>query len=77
MHLRAKDTVHISAVQSDNLVEGDEFEINDDEGQKLIDRGIAEPADTAPAKRPSPSPAPKPPKAAKQNKGTVQTEKKD
>lgn len=74
MRLRAKDTVHISAVQSDNLVEGDEFELEDAEGQKLIDRGIAELVDAAPPSPPAPpKPVATPPR---QNKGKVSTEKK-
>jgi hypothetical protein len=88
MRLRAKDTVHISSVQSDNLIEGDEFDLDDAEGQKLVDRGIAEPVGkSASASAPTPSPAPtkdlaaakspRGPKAARQNKGAVATQKKD
>lgn len=42
MKLRVKDTIHISAVKSDNIVTGEEFEIEDVAGQSLIDRGLAD-----------------------------------
>lgn len=41
MKLKANDTVHISSVQADNLQPGDEFEINDADGQSLVERGLA------------------------------------
>lgn len=77
MRLRAKDTVHISSVQSENLVEGDEFDLNDDEGKKLIDRGIAEQVRVkTPASEKDPAPAKAAPTGAKRNKGTVAAERK-
>jgi len=41
MKIKAKDTIHISAVQADNLMPGAEFEVDDATAKDLIDRGLA------------------------------------
>lgn len=51
MKLKAKDTLHISSVKPDNILPGEEFEIDDAGGKSLIDRGLAtEVKATAPPK---------------------------
>ncbi len=41
MRLKATDTLHVSAVKADNIAPGEEFEVSDDTGQKLIEKGLA------------------------------------
>lgn len=41
MKLKATDTLHISSVGPDNMAPGTEFEVADDIGQSLVDRGLA------------------------------------
>lgn len=41
MKLKAIDTLHISSVSQDNLAPGAEFEVSDETGRVLIDRGLA------------------------------------
>jgi hypothetical protein len=41
MKLKAKDTLHVSAVKADNIVPGEEFEVSDDFGRQLVERGLA------------------------------------
>jgi hypothetical protein len=41
MKLKAKDTLHVSSVKADNLLPGEEFEVSDDMGRQLIERGVA------------------------------------
>lgn len=52
MKLKATDTVHITAVQSDPLFAGDEFEVDDEAGQSLIERGLATEVPDKPAPKP-------------------------
>lgn len=40
--MKALDTLHISNVQADNLVEGDVFIVNEAEAKHLEDMGVAE-----------------------------------
>lgn len=64
MKLKANDTIHISAVQSDNLVAGQEFEVDDATAKKLIERGLA-----TEAKGAKPKEEPKAPAKASKKKG--------
>jgi len=41
MKLKALDTLHVSSVQADNLLEGEIFEVSDYEGLGLVARGYA------------------------------------
>jgi hypothetical protein len=41
MKLKAKDTLFISSVSSENILPGGTFEVSDAEGKRLIDRGLA------------------------------------
>ena len=41
MILQALDTIHVSAVSSDNIITGQVFEIHDLAGKSLIERGLA------------------------------------
>jgi hypothetical protein len=41
MKLRATDTIHVSSVKSDNIIEGEQFEVSDSEGKILVERGLA------------------------------------
>ena len=41
MKLKAKDTLHVSSVKADNLLPGEEFEVSDDMGRQLVERGVA------------------------------------
>lgn len=49
MKLRATDTLHISSVKADNILPGEEFEVSDEQGKSLIDRGLATRVSTAKA----------------------------
>lgn len=62
MKLKAIDTLHVSSVGPDNIAPGAQFEVSDDAGQALIDRGLAKKAgpdhankmDAAPANKAAP-----------------------
>lgn len=41
MKLKALDTLLVSSVKSDNLLAGEEFEVSDNEGRGLVERGYA------------------------------------
>jgi hypothetical protein len=41
MKLKATDTIHVSSVQADNILAGEQFEVSDAEGKSLVDRGLA------------------------------------
>lgn len=41
MKLKAKDTLFISSVSSENILPGQEFEVSDLQGKSLIERGLA------------------------------------
>ena len=41
MKLQALDTLHISNVRPEPLRAGEEFEVNEGEGQQLVKRGLA------------------------------------
>jgi hypothetical protein len=41
MKLKAKDTLHVSSVGPDQIQPDQEFEVNDDEGKDLVERGLA------------------------------------
>jgi hypothetical protein len=41
MKLKALDTLHISAVKSDNIAPGEAFEVSEEVGKSLIERGLA------------------------------------
>lgn len=40
MKLKANDTLHVSSVKADNLAPGEEFEVSDDMGRQLLDKGL-------------------------------------
>jgi hypothetical protein len=41
MKLKARDTIHISSVKAENIVEGEIFEVSDPVGNDLVKRGLA------------------------------------
>lgn len=41
MKLRAVDTLHVSSVGPDNMAPGTEFDVSDDIGRQLVERGLA------------------------------------
>jgi len=41
MKLKAKDTLFISSVSSENILPGAFFEVSDAQGESLIERGLA------------------------------------
>jgi len=43
MLMKALDTLHVSAVGPDNILAGQTFEIADNDGEILRQRGLAEP----------------------------------
>ena len=48
MILQALDTIHVSSVSSENITTGQTFEVDDQAGRSLIERGLAiEAADAA------------------------------
>lgn len=49
MKLKAKDTLHVSAVKADVIQAGEVFEIEDGAGKSLVDRGLATEVKAAPA----------------------------
>lgn len=60
MQLQALDTIHVSAVSSENITTGQLFEIDDLAGKSLIERGLAIEVDDAPIPKAEPAPAPEP-----------------
>lgn len=50
MKLTATDTLHVSSVGPENIAPGAEFEVSDDIGRQLVDRGLAKGA-KAPANK--------------------------
>jgi len=66
MQLQALDTIHVSAVSSENITTGEIFEIDDLAGKSLIERGLAIEVDGAPTAKaePTSSPEPEAPEAA-------------
>jgi len=65
MKLKAKDTIHISSVQADSIRPGEQFEVSDEFGQSLIDRGLA----TEVGAKKAPEPANKKAPTASNKKG--------
>lgn len=41
MRLKAVDTLHVSSVKPDNILPGEEFEVSDDIGRQIAERGLA------------------------------------
>lgn len=41
MHLKANDTLHVSSVGPDNIAPGQVFEVSDNDGAQLVERGLA------------------------------------
>lgn len=56
MKLIAKDTLRMAAATPRRVVKGDAFEINDAEGEALVERGLAEKQADAPANKAAPAP---------------------
>lgn len=52
MLMKALDTLHISAVGPDIILAGETFEIADNDGEILHQRGLAEPVEDVPAPQP-------------------------
>lgn len=48
MLMKALDTLHVSAVGSDNILAGQTFEIAEADGEILRQRGLAEPVEEQP-----------------------------
>ena len=63
MKLKANDTLHVSSVKADNIMQGEQFEVADNVGKELIDRGLATEIKPASAAKP-------------ENKGTVSAKTK-
>lgn len=57
MKLKAKDTLFISSVSSENILPGQTFEVSDAEGKRLIDRGLATKMSPGPRNKMAPSAA--------------------
>lgn len=57
MKLKAKDTLFISSVSSENILPGASFEVSDAEGKRLIERGLATKVATAPRNKMAPGSA--------------------
>lgn len=47
MILQALDTIHVSSVSSENITTGQTFEVDDQAGRSLIERGLAIEVDAA------------------------------
>ncbi len=47
MILQALDTIHVSSVSSENITTGQTFEVDDQAGRSLIQRGLAIEVDAA------------------------------
>lgn len=74
MKLKAKDTLNISAVKPENILPGEEFDLDGDQAEKLLARKLVERVKEKPAAADKP---PKEDKPAPENKGSVVLEKKD
>ena len=55
MILQALDTIHVSSVSSDNITTGQTFEVDDQTGRSLIERGLAIEVDAAVAAKTEPA----------------------
>ena len=55
MIVKALDTVHVSSVSSDNITTGQTFEVDDQTGRSLIERGLAIEVDAAVAAKTEPA----------------------
>ena len=58
MFLKALDTIHVSSVSSDNITTGQTFEVDDQTGRSLIERGLAIEVDAAVAAKAGPAAKP-------------------
>jgi hypothetical protein len=74
VRLKAKDTLNISAVKPENILPGEEFDMDGDAAQKLLDRKLVDRVKEKPV---APEKPPKEDKPAPENKGSVILEKKD
>ncbi len=63
MKLKANDTLHVSSVKADNILRGEQFEVANNVGKELVDRGLA--TEIKPASQ-----------AKTENKGTVSAKAK-
>lgn len=55
MILQALDTIHVSSVSSENITTGRTFEVDDQAGRSLIERGLAIEVDAAVAAKAEPT----------------------
>ena len=55
MIVQALDTIHVSSVSSDNITTGQTFEVDDQAGRSLIERGLAIEVDAAVAAKAEPT----------------------
>lgn len=55
MILQALDTIHVSSVGSENITTGQTFEVDDQAGRSLIERGLAIEADATAAAKAEPA----------------------
>jgi hypothetical protein len=53
MIVKALDTVHVSSVSSNNITTGQTFEVDDQAGRSLIERGLAIEVDALEAPAPA------------------------
>jgi hypothetical protein len=53
MIVKALDTVHVSSVSSNNIATGQTFEVDDQAGRSLIERGLAIEVDALEASAPA------------------------
>jgi hypothetical protein len=60
MILQALDTIHVSTVSSENITTGQTFEVDDQAGRSLIERGLAIEVDAAVAAKKEPAVKAKP-----------------
>jgi hypothetical protein len=54
MKLKANDTLHVSSVGPENIAPGEVFEVSDDVGKQLVERGLATEAKGAKAEKAAP-----------------------
>lgn len=55
MILQALDTIHVSSVSSENITTGQTFEVDEQAGRSLIERGLAIEVDAAAAAKAEPA----------------------
>lgn len=55
MILQALDTIHVSSVSSENITTGQVFEVDDQAGRSIIERGLAIEVDAATAAKAEPA----------------------